>query len=462
MASIREFRNKDGSLSFQIRVSRGRDLNGKLLKPFSTTYRAEPTWSDKTARKRAQDFAAVYERDCLGGVETDSRVTFQEYAEYVIDMKVANGTLKPTTEHRYREFTKRIYPVMGYMKIKDIKPAFLNKFYTQLLETPLDKESKAISTPKLKKVVEKSGLSMDEISRRAHCSHSTLKRAIDGYSINLKKATVISEVLGCKVDSIFRVELTAKTLSPKTVKEYHRFISSVLSQAEKEMLVPYNMAKRATTPKQNAHEANYFEPEMIKEIEAAFDKEPGQRRLLGYMLIFTGARRGEVLGLEWHNVNWEKNTIKIEKNVVCTPSKGVYVDTPKTVTSKRTISMPQLMMDMLSEYKEEYDLLKEGLSWKRTAPDNDFIFVRDNGLPMRPDTLSSWLTRVEEKNGLPHLNAHAFRHSVASALIFHGVDPVSVSKRLGHNQVSTTTNIYSHIMSAAEQRNAEILSEIFA
>ena len=88
--------------------------------------------------------------------------------------------------------------------------------------------------------------------------------------------------------------------------------------------------------------------------------------------------------------------------------------------------------------------------------------VEKSGLPIRPDTLSSWLTRVEEKNGLPHLNAHAFRHSVASALIFHGVDPVSVSKRLGHNQVSTTTNIYAHIMSAAEQKNAEILTEVFA
>ena len=68
---------------------------------------------------------------------------------------------------------------------------------------------------------------------------------------------------------------------------------------------------------------------------------------------------------------------------------------------------------------------------------------------------------VEEKYGLPHLNAHAFRHSVASALIFAGVDPVSVSRRLGHNQVSTTTNIYAHIMSKADERNAEILDELF-
>ena len=107
--------------------------------------------------------------------------------------------------------------------------------------------------------------------------------------------------------------------------------------------------------------------------------------------------------------------------------------------------------------KKEYDELKETFEWDS----NDFIFVRENGEPINPDTVSSWLRRVEHKNGLPHLNAHAFSHSVASALIFHGVDPVTVSKRLGHNQVSTTTNIYSHIMSEAEEKNAEILTEIF-
>ena len=69
--------------------------------------------------------------------------------------------------------------------------------------------------------------------------------------------------------------------------------------------------------------------------------------------------------------------------------------------------------------------------------------------------------RPEIVQSLPHLNAHAFRHSVASALIFAGVDPVSVSRRLGHKQVSTTTNIYAHIMSKADERNAEILDELF-
>ena len=128
--------------------------------------------------------------------------------------------------------------------------------------------------------------------------------------------------------------------------------------------------------------------------------------------------------------------------------------------SERTISLPQSVFDVLQEYKEEwYDKVKElaGDEWE----DNGFVFVTETGRHPNPTAVSSWLTRVEEKYGLPHLNAHAFRHSVASALIFAGVDPVSVSRRLGHNQVSTTTNIYAHIMSKADERNAEILDELF-
>lgn len=259
---------------------------------------------------------------------------------------------------------------------------------------------------------------------------------------------------------LFTISYVDEPLSTKTVLEHHRFISSILAQAEKELLVPYNAAEKATPPKTKRPKVNYFEPETIKEILAAFDKEPIYHRAMGYIMVYSGARRGEILGLEWKNINFEKCVIRFEKNVLYVPARGTYVDTLKTETSERTISIPQSAMSVLKEYKEEwYDKIKElaGDEWE----DNGFVFVTEYGKHPNPTAISTWLRRVEEKYGLPHLNAHAFRHSVASALIFAGVDPVSVSRRLGHNQVSTTTNIYAHIMSKADERNAEILDELF-
>lgn len=80
---------------------------------------------------------------------------------------------------------------------------------------------------------------------------------------------------------------------------------------------------------------------------------------------------------------------------------------------------------------------------------------------MHPDIVTTCLDRFSKRHDLPHINPHAFRHTMASMLYFNGVDSVSISKRLGHAQVSTTANIYAHIMEEADQRNADILANVF-
>ncbi len=90
-----------------------------------------------------------------------------------------------------------------------------------------------------------------------------------------------------------------------------------------------------------------------------------------------------------------------------------------------------------------------------------FLFTQENGNPMHPDSITSWLTKFSKRHGLPHINVHAFRHTMASMLYFNGVDSVSISKRLGHAQVSTTADIYAHVIAEADQKNADILADIF-
>lgn len=116
-------------------------------------------------------------------------------------------------------------------------------------------------------------------------------------------------------------------------------------------------------------------------------------------------------------------------------------------------------MQELKEYKE-YQLTE---FFKNGIPIDfkGFVFTQIDGTAMHPDSVTDYLKKFSKKYNLPHINAHAFRHTMASILYFNGVDSVSISKRLGHAQVSTTANIYAHIMEEAEQRNADILSDIF-
>lgn len=138
--------------------------------------------------------------------------------------------------------------------------------------------------------------------------------------------------------------------------------------------------------------------------------------------------------------------------------RGIYEDTPKTATSNRYVVLPAETMQLLRQYRtwQNGERLRLGEYYQY----HGFLFTQENGNPMHPDSITSWLTKFAKRHGLPHINA-AFRHTMASMLYFNGVDSVSISKRLGHAQVSTTADIYAHVIAEADQKNADILADIF-
>lgn len=221
----------------------------------------------------------------------------------------------------------------------------------------------------------------------------------------------------------------------------------------------YNVADRATLPKVKKKDVNYFQPEQVSAIRDALEEEPLKWKTLVHLLLITGARRGELLGLKWQSIDFERNTIHICNNVLYTPDKGIFEDTPKTSTSDRVISVPSETIALLKQYMvwQNGERLRLGEYYQ----DQNFIFAQDNGKPMHPDSVTDWLNKFSKRHDLPHINPHAFRHTMASMLYFYGVDSVSISKRLGHAQVSTTANIYAHVIEEADQKNAEILESAF-
>lgn len=392
MANLQERRDKDGKLiSYSIRVHRGRGLDGKQLKPWTTTFEVSPTWSEKTARKKAEAFAATFEKECREGTTTDSRQKFASFCDYVISLKEQRG-VKHSTIVRYRELTRRIYPQIGHIKLRELRADHLNDLYTLLGQEGLNKR-------------------------------------------------------------------TGGKLSAKTILEHHRLISTVLEQAVKEGLVPFNVASRATLPKAEHKEVNYFQPEQVAAIRDALELEPIKWKTLVHLLLITGARRGEILGLKWDNVDFAGNRIYICNSVLYSVDVGIYETTPKTERSKRYITLPVESMQLLREYRVWQ--IERRLQLGGYYQDRGFLFTQEDGGPMHPDSVTDWLNKFSIRHGLPHINAHAFRHTMASMLYFNGVDSVSISKRLGHAQVSTTANIYAHVMEQADQRNADILSDIF-
>ena len=392
MANLQERRDKDGKLiSYSIRIYRGRSQDGKQLKPFTATFEVKPTWSEKSARKKAEAYATTLEDQFKKGLINDTRQTFASYCDYVIALKEQRGA-KHSTVYRYKALAVRIDEKIGHIKLTDLRADHLNDLYTALAQTGQNQR-------------------------------------------------------------------TGKGLSAKTIVEHHRLISTVLEQAVKEGLIPYNVARRATLPKMVHRDVNYFQLEDVERIREALKLEPIKWRTITHLFLITGARRGEILGLKWDKVNFQQNTLTISSTILYSPDIGVYESVPKTEKSRRVIAVPPETIQLLQEYRQWQNEQKALL--KTYYQDRGYLFAQEDGSPMHPDSVTDWLGKFSQRHNLPHINPHAFRHTMASMLYYSGVDSVSISQRLGHAQVSTTANIYAHVMEHADQKNADILANVF-
>ena len=173
------------------------------------------------------------------------------------------------------------------------------------------------------------------------------------------------------------------------------------------------------------------------------------------LVLYSGFRRGETLGLEWKDCDYDNNVISIRRTSNYTPEKGIYTDTTKTKRSQRSIKLPQFVMDLLKQYQAEQNIEKErlGNKWE----DHDRLFTQWNGNPMNPHTAGYWLRDFCNENNFRFCDTHSFRHLNASILINAGIDVTSVSANLGHAHTSTTLNIYSHYFSEYQARTSEVI-----
>ena len=163
------------------------------------------------------------------------------------------------------------------------------------------------------------------------------------------------------------------------------------------------------------------------------------------------------MGLKWEKVDFENSRVKIDRALIVSPSMGVYESTTKT-SDVRYLTLPAETMSLLRQHKREQLRLQlaNGDRWQNTG----FVFTTDDGSNMNPDSITGWLHDFSRRHNLPHINPHAFRHTVASVLLANGTDIVTVSKQLGHASVNTTENFYSHIIEENKAKASECIADV--
>lgn len=255
-------------------------------------------------------------------------------------------------------------------------------------------------------------------------------------------------------------ESNGQPLSRKTVVHYLSFVSDVLSYAVRLNIIHDNPCRNVVIPKnlEGTHvKSVYSIEETILFLEQLDKLAPVKYNTFFKLLIFGGLRRSEALGLEWKDINFKTNFISIRRASNYTKEKGIYTDKTKTRNSERIIQLPDELILQLKNFKSEQDIFKAELGSKWV--ENDRIFIKWNGEPMNNQTPYGWLKEFCEKQNLPFYGIHTFRHLHASLLINAGVDIVAVSNSLGHSNVSTTLNIYSHAFNDMKSKTCAAISE---
>lgn len=251
-------------------------------------------------------------------------------------------------------------------------------------------------------------------------------------------------------------EVNGKPLSPKTVRHVLSLVSDIFAYAVRMGIARENPCVRVVLPKLVRKEKKIYTVEETVRLMELLRKEPVKYRAFFYLLIYSGCRRGELLGLEWRDVDFANCLISIRRTSCYTPDRGTYTDTTKTEQSKRTLKLPQEVMDILCELREfqlrQADIF--GDKWVESGR----LFTKENGEPQHPNTSYHWLEKFCARNGLPFYGLHSFRHLFASLLVSNGVDIVTVSGVLGHSAVSTTSNIYCHMLEDARVRASDTVA----
>ena len=252
-----------------------------------------------------------------------------------------------------------------------------------------------------------------------------------------------------------------KGLSEKSQKHYFNFISDVMNYAIKCEMITENPCKNVKAVKTEKKEKQIYSlEEEIALLERLAEKAPTDYKLFFTLCAYTGMRRGELLGLEWKDIDFESGVLSIVRTSNYRNSNtGTYTSTPKTKASCRFIKLSEEILSLFKSYKSEQDeqCIKCGDQWH----ESDRIFISWNGEPMHPNTAYTWLQRFCESEDLAFYGIHAFRHSFATAAITSGkIDIKTVSAILGHSQTSTTLNIYAHEIAKTNAAAMNIIADI--
>ena len=227
-------------------------------------------------------------------------------------------------------------------------------------------------------------------------------------------------------------------------------------------LIPFNPADKVERPKKQRYIADYYRQEELERLLEASKDHPYS--LLIQMTAFYGLRRSEALGLKWDAIDFERDTITIKHIVTNAKIDGkseiVCADRTKTKSSLRSLPLVSNIREKLLALREQQKENRRVCGNCYSKKYDGYVFVDAMGNIFNPRSVTANFSKLLEQNGLRHIRFHDLRHSCASLLLANDVPLKQIQEWLGHSDIGTTANIYSHLDYKSKITSANVMDNI--
>jgi integrase len=252
------------------------------------------------------------------------------------------------------------------------------------------------------------------------------------------------------------LRMQAEGKGSRTIQLVHATLHCALKQAVRERLIGYNPMDAVERPKVETKEFHIFTESQARTFLEAARGHPYEA--LFYLALTTGLRKGELLGLMWEDVDWDKGTLRIERQLQQAYSSSAKLVPTKTRSGRRQIKLGKIGLAMLEAHRQRQEAQKTlaGDSWK----ENGMIFTTSIGTYASQSKVSKEFKQILSENDLPDIRFHDLRPTSLSLLLDIGTPVNTVQHRAGHSKASVTTDIYGHVMAHSQDAAAENIEQI--
>lgn len=459
-------------------VSTGLPVKGNKKRAEALLWKTRQEFNPDTAMSDKNalfaDFLNKWLQDVIGKVDADTYAIYAYDAKtfiipYFKDTAVTVAKIKPGDIEGYYQYERTENRALNtaLLQYHDvIKEALAYAMELELIrDNPADKvnpisgEVRILFTDFLLEWLEmiKHNVEMTTYASYAACIKSCIIPYFEDFKLTLK------DVTPKHIQDYYQYELNEKGLSACTVIHHHANIRKALQYAFKVGLIAFNPADRIERPKIGKFVASIYDAGELESLFAVVKNKPIELAVI--LGAFYGLRRSEIVGLKWDAINFEKKTLTIKHTVTEVRVDGKVItvekDRAKTKSSQRTLPLVEPFAKLLRRLKAEQELNQKVCGSAYCREYLGYIYVNELGERIKPGYITQNFSLTLKNHGLKKIRFHDLRHSCASLLYANGVSLKEIQEWLGHSDISTTSNIYTHLDFSSKVASANAIIGVY-